>query len=317
MVSSFTQFLVEEENTIFFTFGRMNPPTIGHGKLLDKLSSVAEKHGYKVFLTKTQDSKSNPLLYEDKVKHVRKMFPKHARAVVFNKQVSTVFDAVTEIFNQGARKIVMVVGEDRVNEFQILLDKYNGKEARHGFYNFQSIKVVSAGSRDPDAEGVEGASATKQRQYATEDNFVSFAQALPETVDTKDAKVLFNDVRRGLGLSESTSNKHQVVLPQLSEVREKYVAGALFKVGDCVVVKTSGEVGVVQTLGANYVIIESGNVKYRKWLTDVELIEGNQPEWGTPESAAKAIAITPGQPTTTSKGLARYVHILSKSKKKR
>src|SRR5210317_1237409 len=127
MINSFSQFLVEEAKVVYFTFGRMNPPTIGHGKLLDKLASVSGSNPYKVYLSQTQDAKKNPLTFLQKIKHVRKMFPKHARQIVSNNKVKTAIDALVDLYNQGYTKVIMVVGSDRIREFDVLLNKYNGQ----------------------------------------------------------------------------------------------------------------------------------------------------------------------------------------------
>ena len=182
MINSFSQYLVEEEKVVYFTFGRMNPPTIGHGKLINKLASMAGRNPYRIFVSQSQDPKKNPLSYSDKIKNIRKMFPKHARNVMINKSVKSAMDILPALYNQGFRKVVMVVGSDRVNEFDALLKKYNGKEGRHGFYNFSDIKVASAGASDPDAEGVEGMSASKVRGFASDNDFASFSQGLPKSV---------------------------------------------------------------------------------------------------------------------------------------
>lgn len=312
MVTSFTQYLIEEEKTVFFTFGRMNPPTIGHGKLLDKLASIAGRNPYRVYLAQTQDTQKNPLSYADKIKHVRKMFPKHARSVMVNKDVRTVLEACADMHNLGFRRVTMVTGADRVLEFETLLTKYNGVDNRHGFYNFMSINVVSAGDRDPDADGVEGASATKQRKAAVDNDFTTFAQGVPQTLSTKDTRKLFNDVRTGLGLEETASFKNHIQLIPVSDTREQYVQGALFAVGDNVVIKATEEVAKISILGSNYVIIEMADGRrLRKWLDDVELIEQkktdqwykDQPEWGTPEAAKKAKEVTPGQTVKETKAL--------------
>lgn len=319
MISGFKQYLIEEENVVYFTFGRMNPPTIGHDKLLDKLASIAGKNPYKIYLSQSQDPKKNPLNYSDKIKNVRKMFPKHARSVMVNKNVKSAMDILPTLYEQGFSKVVMVVGSDRVNEFEILLNKYNGKEARHGFYNFKDIKVVSAGERDPDAEGIEGVSSSKMRTYASDNDFTSFIQGLPKALSNPDAKKLFNDVRKGMGLKEEKTFKHHVQLPPVSDLRESYVDGKLFGIGDKVVIKENGEIGTVKKLGSNYVIIESKANEYRKWLNAVEKIEqpqieyevapysvkrldenkksmyANKPDWGTPESTKKAKKCTPGE----------------------
>ena len=274
MIKNFSQYLVEEEREVYFTFGRMNPPTIGHGKVMDTLATKSGKADYKVYLSQVSNPKKDPLSYSDKVKHVRKMFPTHARNVMIDKNVRNVFDVAARLYDQGYKKITMVVGDDRVREFDVLLNKYNGTKARHGFYNFQSISVVSAGKRDPDAEGVEGMSASKQRENAKNNDFVTFAQGVPKSMSNKDARKLFNDVRTGMGLKEERSFKNHISLSPVSETREQYVQGELYGIGDQVVIKETEEVGTVSMLGANYVIVErTDGTRLRKWLDAVELVE--------------------------------------------
>ena len=278
MIKNFSQYLVEEEREVYFTFGRMNPPTVGHGKVMDTLASKSGKADYKVYVSQSQNPKKDPLTYNQKVKHIRKMFPKHARNVMMDKKIKNVFDVAASLYDQGYRNVTMVVGEDRIIEFKTLLNKYNGVKARHGFYNFKRINIVSAGARDPDAEGVEGMSASKQRANASANDFVSFSQGVPRTMSNKDARSLFNDVRKGMGLSEERSFKNHVELTPVSETREQYVQGNLYQVGDSVVIKESEELGVVSFLGSNYVIVECGEKKYRKWLDAVELVEKQDPD---------------------------------------
>ena len=298
---SFKQYLVEEEREVFFTFGRMNPPTTGHGKLMSVLSTKAGRNPYKVFLSQSQDANKNPLSYSQKIKHARKMFPQHARNILMDKKVKTVFDVATRFHNEGFTKVNMVVGADRITEFQTLLNKYNGVKGRHGFYNFQKINVISAGDRDPDADDVTGMSASKQRANAKENDFTSFSQGVPAKMSDRDTRKLFNDIRAGMGLRESKSFKHHVELEKVSETREKYVEGGLFSEGDQVRIR-SGKTGSIHRLGSNYVIValDEGRIA-RCWLDDVELVEKTdrwykeQPEWGTPESTKRAKKFTPGQ----------------------
>lgn len=302
---SFKQYLLEETKHQFFTFGRFNPPTIGHGKLLDKLASRASAYGqYRVFLSQSSDPKKNPLDYVKKVKHARKMFPKHARNIILNKNVKNVFDAATLLYNQGANGITMVVGSDRVTEFKTLLDKYNGKEGRHGFYNFKKINVVSAGDRDPDADDVSGMSASKQRKAAAENNFTAFSQGVPSSMSNKDTKRLFNDVRAGMGLKETNEFKNHIEFESVSETREDYVKGKLFQEGERVRIKKSKKEGYVHRLGANYIIValDEGRIS-RQWVDGVEAIRekktdqwySDKPEWGTDASTEKAKRLTPGE----------------------
>ena len=272
MIKDFKSYLTEEAREVYFTFGRMNPPTIGHGKVLDVIAKKAKGADYKVYVSQSQGPK-DPLSYSDKVKHLRKMLPKHGRNIMVDKGVRSVFDIATKLYDQGYKRITMVVGEDRLREFEVLLNKYNGTKARHGFYNFEKISVVSAGRRDPDAEGVEGMSASKQRANAKENDYTAFTQGVPTSMSDKDTRKLFNDVRKGLGLKEETSFKRHIDMGSAGDIREAYVEGKLFELGDIVVIKESEEVGVVSVLGANYVIVECGDKKVRKWLDAVELVE--------------------------------------------
>jgi len=274
MIKGFSDYLVEDAKVAYFTFGRMNPPTMGHEKLMDNLSTKAGKNPHFVFLSQTQDKKKNPLDYNAKVKHARKMFPRHARRIMANKKIRTAFDAASYLYEQGYTRIVMVVGSDRVREFDMLLNKYNGKKGNHGFYNFKTINVASAGARDPDAEGVEGMSASKLRDFANKNDYTSFAQGLGTGVSNKDSKKLFLDVRKGMGLKEETEFKRHVELAPVSEAREKFVKGELFTVGEQVVVKATDEVGTISHLGSNYVIVQLGEEKFvRKWLEAVESVD--------------------------------------------
>ena len=312
MINSFSQYLVEEERVVYFTFGRMNPPTTGHGKLLDVLSKKAGRNPYRIYLSQTADKKKNPLSYSDKVKHVRKMFPKHGRSVMINKKVRTAIEAAVTLYNEGFRKAVFVVGSDRVRNFDILLNKYNGKKAAHGFYNFKSIEVISAGERDPDADDVSGMSASKQRDNASKNDFTSFAQGLPRGMSNNDSRRLFNDVRKGMGLKEQIDFKRHVQLDSVSETREKFVSGNLFELGESVIVKKTDEVGTITVLGSNYVIVETADRKTRQWLDAVEKIDEEyspqKHEEGTPAAAAYAKKMTPGEQTEEGKGLWHNIH---------
>ena len=276
MINSFKTYLVEEEKVVYFTFGRMNPPTIGHEKLLNTLSSKSGGNPYRVYLSQSQDSKKNPLSYKDKVKFARKMFPRHARAIMMSPEVKTVFDALTKLYNEGFARVVMVVGSDRINEFDVLIKKYNGQKGRHGLYNFQKINVISAGDRDPDAEGIEGMSASKMRAAASEGDFAQFSQGIPKNVSNADTKTLYNAVRKGMGLKESKETTRHIQLSPISEIRESYVTGELFSQGDTVVIKDTGELAKVKHLGSNYVIVEGSGNQYRKWLDAVEKVEPEQ-----------------------------------------
>ena len=273
MINSFKSFLIEEDKTIFFTFGRMNPPTTGHEKLMNELSKKSGRNPYRVFLSQSSDNKKNPLDYNYKVKTVRKFFPKHARSVMLDKKVKNVFDAVTKLYDEGYKNINMVVGSDRTNEFKKLLEKYNGVKGRHGLYKFNKINVISAGDRDPDAEDVSGMSASKMRKLASDGDFTQFSQGLPRSVSNNEAKKVYNEVRKGMGLKEQKHFQNKLIFEPVSEKREDYVKGHLFDIGDRVTFMGSDELASVTGLGSNYVIVEQNGRSYRKWIDDVELVE--------------------------------------------
>ena len=173
---------------IVFTFGRMNPPTVGHQKLVDKVNAVAKSNGAdaRVYLSHTQNNKKDPLDYTAKYNLAKKAFG----PTVFKSNSKTVIQILQELEKDGYTDIVMVAGSDRVSEFKSLLTKYNGKD-----YNFDSIDVVSAGERDPDAEGVEGMSASKLRALAKQGDFETFKTGLPKRLGASDAKKIYDTIR--------------------------------------------------------------------------------------------------------------------------
>jgi len=279
MINSFKNYLVEEEKTLYFVWGRMNPPTAGHEKLLDFLKSKAGNNPFRIYLTQSEDNKKNPISYAQKVKFARKGFPQYARQIMMDKKLKTIFDAMVSFYNEGFKRVVIVAGSDRVNEYDITLNKYNGKKARHGFYNFERISVLNAGNRDPESKGVEGVSGTKLRGYAESGDFTKFAQYMPKKLSNSEAKQVYNAVRQGLGLKEQREFKNHIQLESVSQLRESYIDGKLFDVGDTVVVKESGEVATVKHLGTNYVIVEKSGNQYRKWLDAVEQVDQPRVEY--------------------------------------
>ena len=272
-LTSFKQFVKESQDTAYFTFARMNPPTLGHERLLDTIAEKAGRFPYRVYLSQTNDRKKNPLLYEDKIKIARKAFPRHGRSIRHDPSVRNILEAARAMYESGYRNVVMVGGEDRLPEFE-RIKLYNGKKGRHGYYMFESIKIVSAGNRDPESDDVEGVSATNLREAAKGSDFTMFSQGLPTKMTNEDAKDLYNKVRCGLGLNEEKTFKSHVSLGEKSEIREKYVRGELFTEGDEVVIKKTDEIGTISVLGANYVIVETADGKRsRKWLDDVEALK--------------------------------------------
>jgi predicted kinase len=196
-----SSFLKEgKDKGVVFTFGRFNPPTTGHAKLVDKLKKESSG-GYQVmlFTSHSNDPKKNPLSHKDKIKYLQKFFGR----IVANVAARTVFDICNELQKQNYNRVKMVVGSDRVKEFEMLLKKYNGVKARHGYYKFDDIQIVSAGERDPDADDVSGMSASKLRALAEQGDFEAFSKGVP-TRNKKDIENLYKDIRKGMGIVEST-----------------------------------------------------------------------------------------------------------------
>lgn len=274
MINNFSTFLVESEKQIFFTFSKMNPPTISHEKLFDILSKEAGSNPYRIYTSQAHDLDNNPLEYADKIKVARKMFPKHARSIIIDKHVKTVMNALVAIYNDGWKNIHMVVPEDKVRAFSVLINKYNGVEGRQGLYKFENINVISSGQIDPDNEGM---ASSKMRQHIKENDYMSFSQGLSKSVGTLDARRLYNEFRKSMNLSEEKDFVKHIQLEPVSEKREMYVSGELFQKGDLVVIKENDEVGEIKICGTNYVIIEMADKKQiRKWLDDIEKITGEK-----------------------------------------
>ena len=269
MIQGFKEHYLKEaaSKEVVVTFGRFNPPTNGHEKLLNAVAKVA-KGAYRVYASQSQDAKKNPLSFTDKVKFMRKMFPKHARSILMDKKVRTFFDAITVAYEDGFTKCTIVVGSDRVKEFDTMLNKYNGVKGKHGMYNFEGgINVVSAGERDPDSDDVSGMSASKLRAAAKENDLITFTKGMPKGF--KGAEALMNSVRAGMGLKESYGYKQETKLKRLSMLREKYIKGNLFEVGDTVIITESHEKAVINKLGSNYVEVNLNGESKNVWISDI------------------------------------------------
>jgi len=210
-----------KSKSVVFTFGRFNPPTSGHEKLIQKISAKARILGADplVYSSKSQDSKKNPLDHKIKMMYLKKFF---GRQVKFpTNPVRNVFDILVHLNDQGYTDISMIVGSDRVAEFKKLLNMYNGKTARHGRYDFESINVISAGKRDPDTEGASGMSASKARQIASDGDYEEFKKAVPSTAKEADIKKLYYSVRSKMGIREEGMDLPDYIYKDLYEGGKK------------------------------------------------------------------------------------------------
>jgi hypothetical protein len=267
-IKSFRQFLEATVKEITVTFGRFNPPTIGHEKLLNTVASEAAGGTYKIYASQSNDENKNPLQYSEKIKLMRSMFPKYGRNIIEDKSIKTIFDVAEKAYKDGFTRFILVVGEDRVEEFSKLLKKYQGQQLKNGgFYDFPGgIEVVSAGDRDPDSDDVEGMSASKMRQAVRDGDLKEFSKGLPRGFE--DGISIFNLLRKRMGLKETTNFREHVQLSPLSSIREAYVRGEIFRVGESCRLK-GGEVVQIIKRGPNFLVTE-GEKKH--WLQDVEPI---------------------------------------------
>ncbi len=256
-------------------FGRFNPPTVGHEKLMNSISSTAEGGDYRIYPSHSQDAKKNPLDSATKVEYMQKMFPDHAKNIVHDEKMRTIFDVLKNANSEGYANVNIVVGADRLKEFENLSQKYNGQ-----LYNFDNINVVSAGDRDVDAEGIEGMSASKLRKAASEGDFETFRSGIPKPLDDDASQKLFATIRRQMGIEEDTfgfSGGHLwEIAPKYDPdgLREAYISKQLFNVGHWVENDNTGLIGKIIRSGANYIIAltESGEM-FKSWIRDLRQIK--------------------------------------------
>jgi hypothetical protein len=283
LVKMVSEEVLMEDKSIAFTFGRFNPPTIGHQKLINKVKSL-RTNDYKIFLSRSQDPKKNPLSPEYKLRVMKDMFKADRRNIELN-PTNMVLDLATDLYNQGYTDVTMVAGSDRVREFEGILKKYNGVKSRHGLYDFDSIKVVSAGERDPDAEGATGMSASKMRDAAARGDKESFKKGLPPSYRyPADVERLMSNVRSGMGiktkLAASTGSvgaflgyREKPVASmeefEQNQIRDLYVREMIFNIGDKVDYVKEDIQGQVKRRGTNYVVLEDNNNNLHKaWIWD-------------------------------------------------
>jgi len=289
---------VPEAPGVVVVFGRFNPPTIGHQKLLDKAAKEAEKRGYelRVYPSRSQDAKKNPLTPQMKISYMRQMFPDYADSIVDDKGAKTIFNVLTGANEEGHSNMIIMVGADRLGEFQGLSHKYNGE-----LYNYDQLEVVSAGDRDPDSDDVTGMSASKLRLAAAEGDFKKFAKGVPDTLGNTEKMELFNVLRRSMEVTEETEIWE--IAPKLDEegMRDAYLVDHVYEVGNLVENMNTGLRGEVIRRGTNYVIcVTEDGVMFKSWLKD--LVE-NPHEVGTDEYREYVQSLTPGQEVRSYTGV--------------
>ena len=253
------------KGTLTVAFGRFNPPTTGHEKLLNQVAKSSDEDDYIIVPSRSQDAKKNPLDADSKVGVMRQMFPKHSEKIVNDPANRTIFDVLKKAHNDGYAGVRVVGGADRQKEFDKLVNTYNGK-----LYKFDNIEVVSAGDRDPDADDVTGMSASKQRKAAAEGDLKSFMKGIPSSMEKKAAEDLYKNIRKAMNIKEGWNLWEIAPKFDWEGLRENYIGERIYQIGQLVENLNTGVIGRIIRRGANHLIcVSEDNNMFKSWIKDV------------------------------------------------
>ena len=253
------------KGTLTIAFGRFNPPTTGHEKLLDTVAKSSDDGDYIIVPSRSQDKKKNPLDADTKVSIMRQMYPSHSEKIVNDPANRTIFDVLKKAHMDGYAGVRIIGGGDRVKEFENLSGDYNGK-----LYAFDNVEVRSAGDRDPDGDDVSGMSASKQRKAAAEGDFASFRKGVPASMNNKQARELYNTLRVAMQIKEGWNLWEIAPKFDWKNLRENYIQEKIYKVGQMVENVNTGLVGKIIRRGTNYLIcVTEDNIMFKSWIKDV------------------------------------------------
>ena len=255
--------------TLTIVFGRFNPPTIGHEKLLQAAEKAAIGGELKIYPSRTNDPKKNPIDPDMKISYMKKMFPDYEEQIINDPEMVSIFNVLVTAAEDGYKNINIIVGADRQAEFENLANKYNGE-----LYDFKEIRVISAGVRDADAEGVEGMSASKMRKAVQDDDFDAFRRGVPKKLSNADTQALFDAVRTGMGTKKKKKEVTEVwqIAPRIDQkgLRENYVKGLIYRIGDIVESLNTGLIGKIIRRGTNHLIcVTEEDYMFKSWIRDV------------------------------------------------
>lgn len=270
----FKDFLLEQkEKHAVMTYMRANPVTSGHQLVVNKVLDLAKKHNASahVILSHSQDPKKNPLSSEQKLKYAKRAFP-GVHVSASDKESPNFLSQAAKLYKQGVTYLHMVGGQDRVDEYHKLLHKYNGVKSSHGYFNFEHIEVHSAGERDPDAEGVEGISASKMREAAAKSDFKTFKKGAPSKMSIDYVKDMYNDVRKGMNIRESINEEFEELL--VEGVHDQGIFKAVFLAGG----PGSGKDYVLSNTLDGHGLTEINSDKALEFLMDKKGLDKRMPE---------------------------------------
>ena len=269
------------KGTLTVAFGRFNPPTTGHEKLLNTVASSSDDGDYVIIPSRSQDKKKNPLDPDMKVSVMKQMFPQHSEKIVNDPSNKTIFDILKRAHNDGYAGVRIVGGADRQKEFDKLVNNYNGK-----MYQFDNIEVRSAGDRDPDSESIEGMSASKQRKAAAENDFDNFLKGVPTAMNKKAARELFDNVRKSMNIKEGWNLWEIAPKFDWKNLRENYLNKKVFNIGETVQNINTGLIGRIIRRGTSYLIcVTEDKIMFKSWLKDItEAVVNGTDQSGVPAS---------------------------------
>lgn len=281
------------ENGIVVVIGRFNPPSKNHEQLLKAGYNNAKRLGYeyRIYPSRIEDGKTNPLSPKTKISLMSMMFGEYSDYIIDSEESRTIFDVLGLVYSDGYSDIVIVVGQDRLGEFQSLVHKGEGQD-----YQFNKIEVISAGIKDPDSEIENPGSSAMMRTSAAIGDYEKFTQGLPSGMKQSDKEKIFNIVSKSMNVNENT--ELWKISPELDYdgMRWNYKNNNLFKVGSLVESLSSGLIGKIYRRGANYLICVTEDGKmFKNWLKDVIEVY----EIGTPEYREYVQKNTPGQPVVS------------------
>ena len=306
------------KGTLTVAFGRFNPPTTGHEKLLNQVAKSSDEDDYIIVPSRSQDAKKNPLDADSKVGIMRQMFPKHSEKIVNDPANRTIFDVLKKAHNDGYAGVRVVGGADRQKEFDKLVNTYNGK-----LYQFDKVEVVSAGDRDPDSDDVTGMSASKQRKAAAEGDLKSFMKGIPSTMEKKAAEDLYKNIRKAMQIKEGWNLWEIAPKFDWEGLRENYIGEKVYQIGNLVENLNTGLIGRIIRRGANHLIcVTENNFMFKSWIKDVTETKKESYDLPTDVSGVPADQRLIGTDAlrkyteTMVKGSAYGKHFLNKYRKK-
>jgi hypothetical protein len=258
----------QEGDFLTVVFGKFNPPTKEHKKLFSEADRIAMGGEIRIYPSRSQDPKKNPLNPNRKIAYIKKMFPEVAEEIVNNPEMKSIFDVLLAANEDGYVNVNIVVGSDRQAEIQNLANKYNGKN-----YQFTEIRVIPTGNFDAEKD-LSGISSGMLRKAAADNNFREFKRGMPKTMDDNESKKLFNEVRTAMGFKQSMKENYKLweIAPKLDfkNLRENYIQNKIFKNNDIVENMNTGLVGKVIRRGTNYLIcVTEDDIMFKSWIKDL------------------------------------------------